>query len=85
MQPTDSTLDVACGPGVLACAFAEVARHVIGIDTTPTMLEQARKLQAEKGLANMSWRQGDVAQLPFDDGAFSLVVSRYAFRHVLDP
>ena len=40
--PEDTVLDVACGPGLLACAFARVARHVTGIDLTPAMLEQAR-------------------------------------------
>jgi len=30
----DTVLDVACGPGILACAFARVARHVTGIDLT---------------------------------------------------
>ncbi|MCF8078162.1 MAG: methyltransferase domain-containing protein [Desulfobacterales bacterium] len=42
----DTVLDVACGPGVLSCAFAKHARHVTGIDITPSMLEQAKKLQA---------------------------------------
>jgi 2-polyprenyl-3-methyl-5-hydroxy-6-metoxy-1,4-benzoquinol methylase len=46
---TDTVLDVACGPGVLACAFAQVARHVTGIDLTPAMIEQARALQQSKG------------------------------------
>jgi ubiquinone/menaquinone biosynthesis C-methylase UbiE len=27
--PADNVLDVACGPGLMACAFAKVARHVI--------------------------------------------------------
>jgi predicted TPR repeat methyltransferase len=30
--PADTALDVACGPGLMACAFAKVARHVTGID-----------------------------------------------------
>ena len=37
---TESALDVACGPGLLACAFARVVRHVTGIDMTPAMLDQ---------------------------------------------
>src|SRR5690349_18663181 len=36
--PTDTVLDVACGPGVLACAFAQIAHHVTGIDLTPAMI-----------------------------------------------
>src|ERR1700756_4853563 len=56
----DITLDVACGPGLLACAFARVAKHASGVDMTPAMLEQARKLQQERGLQNVSWQPGDV-------------------------
>src|SRR5918994_641873 len=62
---SDTVLDVACGPGILACAFARVAQHVTGIDITPAMLERARMLQDERGLTNVTWRQGDVLPLPF--------------------
>jgi SAM-dependent methyltransferase len=81
----DTVLDVACGPGILACAFAKVVRHVTGIDLTPAMLDRARTLQAEQGLTNMTWQQGDVLPLPYGDGTFTLVVSRFAFHHLLDP
>src|SRR5579883_1857223 len=40
--PQDSVLDVACGPGLVACALAEVAHHVTGLDLTPAMIEQAQ-------------------------------------------
>ena len=68
--PADTVLDVACGPGLLACAFARVAKHATGIDMTPAMLEQARKTQHEQGLKNVSWEQGDVYALPFPARSF---------------
>jgi ubiquinone/menaquinone biosynthesis C-methylase UbiE len=83
--PEDTSLDVACGPGLLACAFARVVRHAVGIDLTPAMLEQARKTQAEQGLQNLSWHQGDVTALPFPDEHFSIVTSRFAFHHLEQP
>ena len=83
--PDDTVLDVACGPGLLACAFARVARHATGIDMTPAMLDQARKTQQEQGLKNVSWQQGDVYSLPFSEGQFSIVSSRFAFHHLQDP
>jgi SAM-dependent methyltransferase len=46
---SDTVLDVACGPGLVACAFARTARHVTGIDLTPAMLEHARGLAAKDG------------------------------------
>lgn len=84
-KPDDTVLDVACGPGILACAFARVARQVTGIDLTPAMLDRARSLAADKGLTNVTWKQGDVLPLPYPDASFSLVVSRFAFHHFLDP
>lgn len=83
--PEDMVLDVACGPGLLACAFARVAKHVTGIDMTLAMLEQARKSQQEQGLQNVSWKQGDVYALPFPDARFSIVSSRFVFHHLQDP
>jgi ubiquinone/menaquinone biosynthesis C-methylase UbiE len=83
--PDDTVLDVACGPGLLVCAFARVVRHATGIDLTPAMLEQARELQRQQGLQNVTWRQGDVLPLPFEDGQFSIVSARFAFHHFEDP
>jgi len=51
----DIALDVACGPGLVACAFAKIAKHVSGVDITPAMLEQARQLQQRERLTNIEW------------------------------
>jgi len=81
----DDALDVACGPGIVACALAERAQHVTGMDLVPAMLDQARKLQAEKTLQNVTWEKGDATRLPFADETFSLVVTRYSFHHLIRP
>lgn len=81
----DTVLDVACGPGLVVCAFAQVVNHATGIDLTPAMIAQARALQGEKRLTNVSWQVGDILPLPYDNASFSLVASRYAFHHFLDP
>src|SRR5271166_5362236 len=65
--PRDRLLDVACGPGLVVCAFAPHVQEATGIDVTPAMLERARKLAAKKGLANVAWRQGDVYALPYEN------------------
>ena len=83
--PEDTVLDVACGGGLVVCAFARVVRHATGIDLTPAMLERARALAAEQGLTNVSWQLGDVSPLPYPDGSFSIVTSRFAFHHFPDP
>jgi SAM-dependent methyltransferase len=81
----DQVLDVACGPGLVACAFAPHARQVTGIDITPAMIKQARALQGEKQLENLTWQVGDVMPLPFPEASFSVVLTRYSFHHFLHP
>ncbi len=81
----DSVLDVACGPGVLSCAFAKHARHVTGIDITPSMLEQAKNFQESFRISNVSWHNCDVYRMPFADDSFSMVITRYAFHHLEHP
>ena len=83
--PLDKVLDVACGPGLVACEFAKVADHVTGIDITAKMIERAQKLQSEKNLANLDWSVHDIAPLPYSDHAFSVVLTRYSFHHFLKP
>jgi SAM-dependent methyltransferase len=83
--PDDTVLDVACGGGIVVCAFAPHVRRATGIDVTPAMLEQAQMVAAEKGLANVEWRQGDVNSLPFADGSFTIVVTRFSVHHFPDP
>lgn len=82
---SDTVLDVACGPGLVACEFARHSGHVTGIDITPAMIEQARKRQQEMGLANLCWHVGDVLPLPYADNSFSLVITRYSFHHFQEP
>ena len=81
----DTVLDVACGPGLVSCEFAKVAKHVTGIDITEKMIHQATKRQVELGLNNLSWDIGNVSSLPYDTNSFSIVITRYSFHHFIDP
>src|SRR5262245_44789038 len=66
----DTILDVACGPGLVVCAYAGVVSHATGIDLTPAMIDRARQLQSEKRLTNVTWNVGDVLALPYPDASF---------------
>ncbi len=81
----DNVLDVACGPGLVACEFASHAKHVTGIDITSQMIKLAKERHKDKGLTNLTWQVGDVLPLPFPDSQFSIVLTRYAFHHFLNP
>lgn len=81
LQGDEQVLDVGCGPGHTGLAFAPHVAQVVALDMTPAMLEQVRSLAQEQGVDNVVTRLGDVEQLPFPDGRFDLVVSRYSGHH----
>ena len=83
--PADTVLDLACGGGIVVCAFAPHVRRAVGIDVTPAMLDRARLLAAEKGLDNVAWDQGEVTALPYPDASFTIVTTRFAVHHFPDP
>ena len=67
-------LDAGCGIGLQALLLAETvgaAGHITGLDLSPGFLDHARKVVKEAGLAQrISFREGDVRRLPFDDECF---------------
>ncbi len=81
----DSVLDVACGPGMVACEFAKHSKCVTGIDITPAMIEQSAKRQQDQKLDNLEWQVGNAVPLPYADNSFSLVLTRYSYHHLLKP
>ena len=81
----ERVLDLGCGAGHTALAFAARVASVVAFDLTPAMLAQARRLAAERGLANVGFEQGNAAELPFADASFELVTSRLSAHHVADP
>jgi len=84
-KPGDTLLDVACGGGIIVSAFAPHVKHATGIDVTPAMLDRARQHAAESGVTNVTWDRGDVTALPYADGTFDIVVTRFSMHHFLDP
>ena len=68
--PDDArVLDVCCGSGVVGNAFKGKVGHITGLDLTPEMIAMA-----ETRLDVV--HQGDVYDMPFEDGTFDLVCNR---------
>lgn len=81
----ERVLDVGCGPGATALAFAARTASVVALDLTPAMLEQARQEAETRGLTNLRFELANAARLPFPDASFELVTSRPAAHHVAEP
>jgi ubiquinone/menaquinone biosynthesis C-methylase UbiE len=69
-----SGLDAGCGFGFQALWLAEAVGptgHVIGLDLSPETLDRAKDIVKRAGLSErISFRPGDVNELPFDDDTF---------------
>ena len=85
MSPTDLVLDVAGGNGQLGRYLAERAAFAIIPDLTPEMLATGAAAARDAGTRNVVFAEGDATRLPFADGQFDVVVSRFAFHHFDDP
>lgn len=75
-------LDVACGTGVAAVTAARLGAQATGLDLTPALLERASE-NAQIAGVHIDWHEGDAESLPFENGAFDVVLSQ--FGHIFAP
>jgi SAM-dependent methyltransferase len=71
-------LDLGCGAGtdlLIAAQMTGPAGRVIGVDMTPSMLEQAPASAAGMGLANVELHESLIESLPVDDASVDVVIS----------
>ena len=80
-----SVLEVAPGPGYLAIEIARLGKfEVTGLDISHTFVQIASDNARQAGV-KVDFRQGDVAAMPFEAGAFDLVVCQAAFKNFALP
>jgi SAM-dependent methyltransferase len=77
-------LDLGCGAGHVSFQVAPRVKEVVAYDLSPDMLTVVSQAAAQKGLANITTKQGVAEQLPFPDASFDYVLSRYSAHHWRD-
>jgi ubiquinone/menaquinone biosynthesis C-methylase UbiE len=87
IPPQATLLDAGCGSGAMARLLASQhpAAKVVGVDVNQGYVEFARDKAAAEGLANLSFEQGDVQSLPFEDGSFDVVLSQAVLFYLPRP
>src|SRR5690606_4974225 len=53
LEKNSSVLDIGCGPGKYALAFAKEVKRVTGTDISPKMIEYAKENAESRGLRNI--------------------------------
>lgn len=79
--PQASVLDMGCGAGHASFIAARHVKQVVAYDLSSQMLDVVAQAARDKGLANIITKQGYAENLPFDDGEFNVVISRYSAHH----
>jgi ubiquinone/menaquinone biosynthesis C-methylase UbiE len=69
--------DMGCGPGHVARYLRDAGASVFGLDLSPGMLEQARKLNPD-----IPFREGNMLSLDIPDGTLAGVTAFYAIVNI---
>jgi ubiquinone/menaquinone biosynthesis C-methylase UbiE len=75
-----AVLDLGCGDGRLTLELR--GRHIVGADVSRVALDRARRRLEEHDVELVELTPGAV--MPFDDGAFDLVLLSETVEHVVD-
>jgi ubiquinone/menaquinone biosynthesis C-methylase UbiE len=81
----ERVLDLGCGAGHTALAFAPRVAEVVAVDLAEAMLAEGRRLARERGIGNVDFRLGDVERLALPDSSFDVVTSRFSAHHYPAP
>jgi ubiquinone/menaquinone biosynthesis C-methylase UbiE len=86
LNPGDKVLEIGCGTGTLTLeAKTKVGPtgEVTGIDIAPEMVAVATGKAARKGI-NVTFREGNIAEIPFPDNSFDTVLCSFMIFHMPD-
>ncbi|TVZ01557.1 class I SAM-dependent methyltransferase [Trebonia kvetii] len=69
--------DLGCGPGHVTAWLVEHGVAAVGIDLSPVMIAAGRR-----DYPQVEFREGDLLELPADDGEFAAAVAFYSIIHL---
>lgn len=86
--PGDRCLDIGCGRGAVTLPLAAAvgpSGSVHGVDVSPGMLEEARRLASQAGLGNVTLDVADAGDLGGLDATYDLIASSLVLFFLPDP
>jgi ubiquinone/menaquinone biosynthesis C-methylase UbiE len=88
LQPGESVLDVATGPGIVARIAGRAVGatgRVLGVDIAEQSLEVARRKAAAEGLGQVTFEPQDAENLALPDNSFDKVFCSMGLMHFPSP
>lgn len=72
-----SVLDVPCGWGRHSLELAQRGCSVVGVDLCDSYLKQARRAATARGLGNVTFKKGDMRDIPVGDASCDVVTNMW--------
>lgn len=85
LVPAITVADLGAGEGLLSQLIAHRAERVWCIDNSPRMVEVGTELAKKNGLANLTYKLGDIEKVPLPDAAVDLAILSQALHHASHP
>ena len=85
LTPRIVIADLGAGEGLLSQLLARRASQVWCIDNAPRMVEVGTELAAKNGLANLTYKLGDIENVPLPSQSVDLAILSQALHHALHP
>jgi ArsR family transcriptional regulator len=85
LLPRLDVADLGCGEGYLTIEAARWARRVIAVDRSPDVLARARQLASRRRVTNVTWKRGEIEDLPLRSGSVDLAILSQALHHAASP
>jgi ArsR family transcriptional regulator len=85
LVPAITVADLGAGEGLISQLIARRAERVWCIDNSPRMVEVGTELAKKNGLANLSYKLGDIEQVPLPDQSVDLAILSQALHHASHP
>lgn len=85
LVPAITVADLGAGEGLVSQLLAHRAERVWCIDNSPKMVEVGSELAKKNGLANLTYKLGDIEQVPLADKSVDLAILSQALHHAAHP
>lgn len=85
LAPKARYADLGIGDGLLTLMLAEVAESVTAVDISSEMLDGLNQRASRRGIKNIETVEGEIEDLPLEDGSFDVVVLSQALHHARVP
>jgi ubiquinone/menaquinone biosynthesis C-methylase UbiE/DNA-binding transcriptional ArsR family regulator len=85
LVPAITVADLGAGEGLISQLIAHRAERVWCIDNSAKMVEVGTELAKKNGLANLTYKLGDIEQVPLPDKSVDLAILSQALHHANHP